>query len=105
MLALEGPIWPFADERTSVTPRELREPLPTCREVVELITDYIEDRLAARDRERFERHLAVCQSCATYLHQIRLTISASASTPTDDAIAPEQRDELVAAFRALFRNR
>lgn len=84
---------------------QLREPLPTCREVVELITDYLENRLAAADRERFERHLAVCEACATYLQQVRLTIAASAAHPADDAIAPDERDELVAAFRELFGGR
>lgn len=88
-----------------MTAGELREPLPTCREVVELVTDYLEDRLAPEVRERFERHLAVCAGCATYLHQIRQTIAASAAAPTDDAIPPEQRDELVAAFRELFGTR
>ena len=34
-----------------------------CRELVELITDYLEDRLSPVDRRRFETHLATCEAC------------------------------------------
>ena len=29
-----------------------------CREMVELMTDYLEGALSVRDRERFEEHIA-----------------------------------------------
>ena len=37
-----------------------------CRELVELITDYLEDCLSPVDRARFEAHLADCEACRTY---------------------------------------
>src|SRR4029078_8803528 len=45
-----------------------------CREVVELVTDYLEGVLDDRDRERFERHLGGCDGCAAYLEQMRVTL-------------------------------
>ena len=81
--------------------RKVREELPTCREVVELVTDYLEGQLTPGDRERFEMHLAICEPCVTYLEQMRLTIGAAGAL--DDAKIPDhQRDGLVAAFRELF---
>ena len=32
----------------------------TCRELVELVTDYLEGALPRRDRGRFEAHIAQC---------------------------------------------
>lgn len=81
--------------------RKVREELPTCREVVELVTDYLDGQLAPTDRERFEMHLAVCDPCVTYLEQIRLTIGAVGSLD-ESQIPAGQRTELIAAFRELF---
>src|SRR5688572_11840565 len=48
-----------------------------CREVVELITSYLEGRLPPEDRRPFEAHLAVCPGCREYLAQMRATIAAA----------------------------
>ena len=46
----------------------------TCRELVELVTDYLEDALPVAERERFESHLADCDGCHAYVEQVRATI-------------------------------
>ena len=43
----------------------------TCKEVVEIVSDYLEDALSAQDRARFEAHLAGCAGCTTYVEQMR----------------------------------
>jgi len=45
-----------------------------CREVVELMTDYLEGALTAPDRERFEQHIVGCDGCRAHLQQRRLTL-------------------------------
>jgi anti-sigma factor RsiW len=45
-----------------------------CRQVVELVTAYLDDALDPVDRERFEEHLVFCDGCANYLEQMRATI-------------------------------
>ena len=35
----------------------------TCRELTELVTDYLEDALAPGERVRFEEHLETCDGC------------------------------------------
>ena len=50
-----------------------RLPELPCRDLVELITDYLEERLSPVDRARFEAHLAECEACRTYLDQLRQT--------------------------------
>jgi anti-sigma factor RsiW len=48
----------------------------TCRELVEIVTEYLEEALSDRNRLRFEAHLADCPHCRLYLEQMRLTITA-----------------------------
>jgi predicted anti-sigma-YlaC factor YlaD len=69
-----------------------------CREVVELVSDYLEGALDAVDRARFEEHLAMCEGCSAYLDQMRTTVRL-AGMVTPEALAPPFRDRLLEAFR------
>ncbi|MDQ3946143.1 MAG: zf-HC2 domain-containing protein [Actinomycetota bacterium] len=69
-----------------------------CREAVELVTDYLEGALTARDRARFEAHLAECPHCHDYLEQMRTTIAVLGRIESE-ALEPDVRDELVALYR------
>ena len=73
-----------------------------CRELVELVTDYLEDRLSPLDRARFEAHLGECEACRTYLKQFRQTIRALGRLP-EESLSPEARHALLAAFRGWSR--
>jgi anti-sigma factor RsiW len=69
-----------------------------CRDVVELVTAYLEHALAPEDRERFEEHLVFCDGCSTYLDQMRETITATGRLgPVSLPAELEQR--LLEAFR------
>lgn len=70
----------------------------SCRELVELVTDYLEDALDRRTRRRFERHIAGCPHCTEYLEQIRETIRMTGLL-SEEQLEPEARDELLGAFR------
>ncbi len=45
----------------------------SCREITELVTEYVEGRLPLHDRLRFGLHIGTCRHCRTYLRQTRLT--------------------------------
>lgn len=70
----------------------------TCREFVELATDYLEGRLAAAEHERFEDHLALCPGCQAYMEQLRATLRALGRIP-EESLSPAARDELLHVFR------
>jgi anti-sigma factor RsiW len=70
-----------------------------CQELVELVTDYLEDRLPAVDRARFEAHIAECEYCATYLEQMRITIR-TLGRISEESLSDETRDALLSAFRS-----
>jgi anti-sigma factor RsiW len=73
------------------------EPL-ACQELVELVTDYLEGRLPAADRERFDGHIAGCDACTNYLEQMRMTLQALGRIP-EESISVQAREELLVAFR------
>ena len=82
-------------------------PLPeemSCRELVGVITDYLEDTLPSEDRHRFEAHLAECPYCLNYLDQMRATIEALGELK-EESLDRETRDGLVEAFRGWQRSR
>jgi anti-sigma factor RsiW len=77
---------------------ELRAPRLTCREVVELLTDYLEGTLAEPTTARVDAHLATCPDCTAYVAQMRTTIALLGRLREDD-VPPPVLDELVRAFR------
>ena len=70
----------------------------TCAQLVELVTDYLEGRLAPAERARFEEHLGFCDWCVTYLEQMRQTIRAVGRLKGED-LSPELQDKLLDVFR------
>jgi len=74
------------------------QPELTCKELTELITDYLEERLSQTDRIRFEQHLSVCSGCVTYVDQMRVTIQAMGSKPPLK-IPSSIEEPLLEAFR------
>jgi anti-sigma factor RsiW len=74
----------------------------TCREVLDLLTDYLESALPAPLHARVERHLADCDGCERHLEQLRATIGALGGLAEAD-VAPDVRDQLLAAFRSWPR--
>jgi anti-sigma factor RsiW len=76
----------------------------TCKEVVELVTDYLEDSLSAEMRDRFERHLTACDPCVTYLDQMRQTIATIGKLP-EESISQPVLDTLLEHFRGWSRER
>jgi anti-sigma factor RsiW len=74
----------------------------TCRELVELVTDYLEGSLSRRDRARFEAHIAECKNCTQYVEQFRETIRLTGTLRESD-VSPEAEAALIAQFEAWKR--
>ena len=72
----------------------------TCAEFVELVTAYLEGALDRDTEQRFVEHIAICDGCDRYLHQIRETVTQLGLLPTEDSLSGEARDRLLAAFRS-----
>jgi anti-sigma factor RsiW len=71
----------------------------TCRQVVELMTDYIEGNLSAAERARFEEHISGCDGCRAYLAQLQTTRKVLGTIADEPVPAAVERD-LLEAFRS-----
>jgi anti-sigma factor RsiW len=68
-----------------------------CRELVELVTAYLEGTLPAADQARLDAHLSACEACTMYVEQMRDTLRIMG------AIAPEQvSDAAYAELSGVF---
>jgi predicted anti-sigma-YlaC factor YlaD len=72
----------------------------TCREIVELVSDYLEGALSPEEHEAFEMHLSYCDGCVNYLDQMRETIRITGEL-REDSLPPELQSELLRAFADL----
>jgi anti-sigma factor RsiW len=81
---------------------EVRVEELSCREVVEILGDYLDGAMTPEDRARLEQHLADCDGCTAYLEQLRITVRLSGRL-SEEAVSPEAMAPLLEAFRAWRR--
>jgi anti-sigma factor RsiW len=77
---------------------EALQPL-TCKDLVELVTDYLEGVLSDVDHARFEEHIELCPMCQVHLEQLRTTIREVGHLRERD-IDPD----ILVEMRVRFRN-
>ena len=70
----------------------------TCRELVDLVTDYFEGAMPRDERLLFERHIMICPPCRGYLAQVEKTLR-MAGRLSEESIDPEAEAALLEAFR------
>jgi anti-sigma factor RsiW len=69
----------------------------TCREFADFVMDYFDGQLDTDARARFDRHLARCPDCVSYLQQYRDTVQAGQAA-YDDELPAAVPDDLVQAI-------
>ena len=70
-----------------------------CRELVELVTAYLDGALSPEAEQQVVAHLATCDGCTAYLAQIETTIGELGQ------LTPEPLDEaMTQSLLATFRN-
>jgi predicted anti-sigma-YlaC factor YlaD len=74
-----------------------------CHELVELVTDYLDEAVDARLRARIDDHLRLCEGCRSYLDEMRATLATLGRIPRDMQLPDDVRAALIAVFRALPR--
>ena len=74
----------------------------TCKQVTELVTDYMHGALRAEERVRFEQHLYACTWCMTYLGQMRRTVACASQLSARNA--QSSRAALIELFRRCHRD-
>jgi predicted anti-sigma-YlaC factor YlaD len=77
--------------------------VPTCRDMSELVTDYLERVVSLRTRLDMWWHLSRCEACRRYYDQMRRTVRLLGS-PRPAPPDPGTEDEVVAAVRGTRRH-
>ena len=75
----------------------------SCREVVELVTAYLDGALEPEIVQRMDAHLKLCPVCVEYLEQVRTTSRLTAAVATSELELRPDRDALLTAFREFKR--
>jgi predicted anti-sigma-YlaC factor YlaD len=70
----------------------------TCKELVELVTEYLEGTLPEDLRLSMEQHLSGCSGCTNYLEQMRQTIRLTGQLQEEN-LSEQQKDDLLSLFR------
>jgi anti-sigma factor (TIGR02949 family) len=74
-----------------------------CQEMIEVVTNYLDDALAPEEQQRFGRHLSRCAGCTTYVDQMRETIRQTGVIQREESLPPALRERIVAQFRTRRR--
>jgi hypothetical protein len=74
----------------------------TCKEIVELATEYVEGALTRSQMTQFELHLNFCEGCVAFVDQIRATAT-MAGRLSEEEIPEETKVKLLDAFRDWSR--
>ena len=77
----------------------------TCEEVITFLLDYLSREIALEERRDFERHLAICPSCAAYLATYEQTVHLGRKALCEELEShpPELGRELVRAILESLR--
>jgi anti-sigma factor RsiW len=70
-----------------------------CRQIAELVTDYLEGSLPKHTRELLEWHIEGCEPCVAFMNTFRGTLHAIRRLPAVP-IPPELKQRLLAVLRA-----
>jgi anti-sigma factor RsiW len=70
----------------------------SCKEFVEIVTEYLEGKLPSHAKMRIETHLVQCDGCATYLEQMQQTIQLVGKL-SEDEVPEAAKTRLLQAFR------
>ncbi len=79
-------------------PRQQTSDNLSCQEVVELVTEFLENALLPGMRKLLEEHLAECPGCETYLKQVQLTVSMLRQLAQKPAF-PAKKQKLMKIFQ------
>ena len=84
---------------TPYSPETGETAIPTCREMAEKVTDYLEGAMSFASRAQVRLHLFQCKACVNYFNQIRRTIGFLADAPPPPPPAEGVADRVIEQVR------
>ena len=76
-----------------------------CRQIAELLTDYVEGRLPPATRELIDWHIDGCGPCVAFVNTFRSTVKAVRTLAEAPPVPPELKQRLIAVLRSTQASR
>jgi len=86
--------------KVKTTCRPLSE--KTCKQIADLMMDYLTGRLNPTVKEEFARHLSICPDCVSFVNTYKKTVQSTATLRTAE-IPPNVRDNVLDFLRKKLR--
>ena len=75
--------------------------MATCKEMIQVLTEYLEDDLSTEEKARFEQHMSKCSPCMAFLR----TYETSSELATNALRAEEIPDEVQERIRSFLKEK
>lgn len=79
----------------------------TCKQMTDLVFDYLNDKLSPNVKRDFQHHLQICPDCVNFLNTYKKTVSVTRSIRPEE-IPPKVRNNILDFFartRAKIRHK
>jgi hypothetical protein len=74
----------------------------TCKQMTDLVFDYLNDKLSSSMKRDFEQHLKMCPDCVNFLKTYKKTVSVTRSVRPEE-IPPRVRNNILDFLRRRVR--
>lgn len=74
----------------------------TCKQITELMLDYLTDKLRPKLKREFIKHLSICPDCVSFLNTYKKTVKSTASLRSEE-IPAKVRDNILSFLRNKLR--
>jgi anti-sigma factor RsiW len=74
----------------------------TCRQISDLVFDYLNEKLTPATKRDFAQHLRICPDCVSFLNTYKKTVAATRSI-TANQLPPKVRENILAFLRKRIR--
>jgi putative zinc finger protein len=74
----------------------------TCRQISDLVFDYLNETLAPATKRDFEQHLIICPDCVSFLNTYKKTVAVTGSVKVEQ-LPPKVRENILAFLRKRIR--
>jgi hypothetical protein len=70
----------------------------TCRQISDLVFDYLNEKLTPATKLDFDQHLSICPDCISFLNTYKKTVAVTSSIKVDQ-LPPKVRENILAFLR------
>ena len=74
----------------------------SCRQISDLVFDYLNEKLTPATKRDFEQHLSICPDCVSFLNTYKKTVAVTSSVKVEQ-LPPKVRENILAFLRKRIR--